>query len=437
MKNRKFFKKLMIGLLVLTLIPGVIGCSGKNTTETIENKSDEDVTLKMIWWGNDKRKGLTEDVIKLFQKTHPNVKFETETYASTADIKKALAIKTAEGEIPDIMQMDLDFIYNYAQRKLLEPLNPYIEQNILNLSDVDGASLEGGNFDNQLYGLPLGINAYCLDVNPLVFEKAGISIPENGYTYDELYKVAKELKAKINTPDFYPIANFIDFNSFVRSKGAFYFDEAGTALGYEEDKIMTDYLSIQKKWVDEGLVPPPSNKTDKNTLLSSGKSAVMYGTSNSAAGLSKTAKTVIKIITVPSETKGKITSSVRQSMFFSVSAYSNYKKEAVEFINFFTNDIEANNILMGDRGVPISDKVSESLKQKLSEADKQQYSFMEYIKKNPSPINPPTPSTAGSVNSLLSILYNDVISGKTTPEEASKQFRVKANKILNGFKGGQ
>ncbi|ADL52778.1 ABC transporter substrate-binding protein [Clostridium cellulovorans] len=439
MKKNKIFKKLLVGVLVATLIPGILGCSNKNIKDESVNKSGEKVTLKMLWWGNDKRKGITEDVIKLYQKNHPNVEFQTESVSSTADIKKDLALKTAEGEIPDIIQMDLDFIYNYAERKLLEPLDSYIDQNVLNLSDVDEASLEGGRLNEQLYGVPLGINAYCLVVNPTVFEKAGVGILENGYTYDDLYKTAKELKAKITDSDFYPIANFIDFNSFVRSKGSFYFGESGTELGYTDDKIMAEYLSIQKKWVDEGLIVPPSNKTDKNTLIASGKSALMYGTSNSAAGISKTAKTVMKIITVPSVTKGNITSSIRQSMFFSVSSYSKYKKEAVEFINFFTNDLEANNILMGDRGVPISDKVSESLQQKITEADKQQYTFMEYIKQHPSSVkvNPPNPNTSGNVNSLLSILYNDVISGKTTPEEASKKFREKGNKILEGFKGGQ
>lgn len=316
----------------------------------------------------------------------------------------------------------------------MESFSPYIEQNILNLSDVDKSYLEGGIDNNQLYGVPLGINAYCIAVNPLVFEKAGVDIPKSGYTYDDLYQVAKKLKSQIKDADFYPLANFVDFNTFVRSTGSTYFNSSGTALGYENDQVYSDYFKIQKKWIDEGLIAPDS-LSDKNSLLISGKSAIWWGVSNGVAGISKTAKSVMKIISVPSATTGKITSCVRPSMFFSVSAYSNHKREAVEFIDFITNDLEVNDILKGERGVPISSKVSNNLEQKLSEGDKQQYLFMKYIKDNPSPADPPVPSTSGNVNSLFLRLSEQILKGEITPEESGKDFRTGANKILSGVKG--
>ena len=242
------------------------------------------------------------------------------------------------------------------------------------------------------------------------------------------------MKSQIKDADFYPLANFVDFNTFVRSTGSTYFNSSGTALGYENDQVYSDYFKIQKKWIDEGLIAPDS-LSDKNSLLISGKSAIWWGVSNGVAGISKTAKSVMKIISVPSATTGKITSCVRPSMFFSVSAYSNHKREAVEFIDFITNDLEVNDILKGERGVPISSKVSNNLEQKLSEADKEQYSFMKYIKANPSPSDHPTPNTSGNVNSLFARLSVQILNGEITPEEAAKNFRTGANKILSGVKG--
>ncbi|OOM81858.1 putative ABC transporter substrate-binding protein YesO [Clostridium puniceum] len=431
---KRILSYLFFMVFMITISFGSAGCS--KVIDTHENKVDntEPVTLKLILWGNDQRKELTQKAIELFQQKHSNVKFETKMYSSTTDIKVNLAMNTADEEIPDIIQTNYDFIHNYALRDLFEPLNPYIDQNILNLSDVDKLYLEDGIDNNQLYGVPLGINAYCIAVNPLVFEKAGIDIPKLGYTYDELYEVAKKLKTQIKDEDFYPLANFVDFNTYVRSRESTYFNSKGTALGYEDDKIYEDYFKIQKKWLDEGLIAPDV-LNDKNVLLTSGKSAIWWGVSNGVAGLSKTAKTVMKIISVPSYTKGKITSCVRPSMFFSVSAYSKHKKEAVEFINFITNDLDANDILKGERGVPISEKVSASVEQKLSEADKQQYLLMKYIKENPSPSDPPTPNTSGNVNSLFARLSTQILKGEITPEESAKNFRTGANKILSGVKG--
>ena len=411
-----------------------IGCNKTNNVKENKEDSSQSVTLKMIWWGNDQRKELTQKAIELYQQKHPNVKFETKTYPNTTDLKVNLAMNTADEEIPDIIQVNYDFIHNYALRDLFEPLNTYVEQNTLNLSDVDKSYLEGGIDNEKLYGVPLGINAYCMAVNPLVFEKAGIEIPKSGYTYDELYETAKKLKEQIKDQDFYPLANFLDFNNYVRSRESTYFNEKGTALGYEDDKIYVDYFKIQKKWMDEGLIAPDSIN-DKNGLITSGKSGIWWGVSNNVAGLSKTAKTVMKIISVPSYTKGKITSCVRPSMFFSVSSYSKHKKEAMEFINFITNDLEVNDILKGERGVPISEKVSANIEQKLSEADKQQYILMKYIKENPSPSDPPTPNTSGNVNSLFSRLSTQILKGEIEPEKAAKDFRTGANKILSGVKG--
>lgn len=122
-------------------------------------------------------------------------------------------------------------------------------------------------------------------------------------------------------------------------------------------------------------------------------------------------------------------------MYLSISAYSKHKKEAVEFIDFLTNDLEVNDILKVERGVPVSNTVSDNLQKKASEADKQQYVFLKYIKENPSPQDPATPNTVGSINSLFQMLSDDVFRGLITPEDAAKQFRTSANKILSGVKG--
>lgn len=432
---KKLLNYILLIIFVTTMSLSGVGCNKiKESGKPEVDDNSKEITLKLAWWGNDKRSDLTKKAIELFQKNHPNVKFEAKSYPGTAEEKIGLAMNTADEDLPDVIQMDYAFFANYAKRDLLEPLDKYVEQNVLNISDVDKSYINGGTIDNQIYGISLGINAYCMAVNPEIFKKANVDIPKSGYTYDELYEVAKKLKEKINDPDFYPLANFVDYNTFVRAMGNTYYDSTGTKLGYSDDRVFTEFFRIQKKLRDEGLIAPDS-VTDKNSVIISGKSAIWWGVSNNVAGLSNSAKQLMKIISVPSITSGKITSYTRQSMFFSVSAYSKHKKEAVEFIDFITNDLEVNDILKGERGVPISTKVQESLKKKISEADKEQYSFMDYLKEHQSPADPPTPNAAGGVASLFSRMSNDVLSGKITPEDAAKQFHTQADKILSGVKG--
>ena len=242
MKIRKLLSYIIVGIFMITLLFSCIGCSKQNATELKGNDGAENITLKFIWWGNNQRNDITQKAIELFQKKHPNIKFETKSYANTGDVKAGLAMNTADEDMPDIIQANYDFVHNYANRNLFESFNPYVEQNILNLSDVDKSCLEGGIDNNQLYGVSWGINAYCMAVNPLVFQKAGVDIPKSGYTYDDLYQVAKKLKDQIKDPDFYPLASFVDFNTFVRSMGSTYFNKLGTSLGYENDQIFIDFF---------------------------------------------------------------------------------------------------------------------------------------------------------------------------------------------------
>ena len=433
---RKLLSRMVIGFFISTILFGGIACGKFTKADSKVNSDSEEVTLKFIWWGNDQRKDLTQKAIELFQKKHPNIKFETKSYLNTTEVKANLAMNTADEDMPDIMQVNYDFVHNYANRNLFEAFDPYAEKNILNLSDIDKACLEAGIDNGKLYGLPWGINAYCIAVNPVVFQKAGVDIPKSGYTYDQLYETLKKLKAQIKDADFYPLANFVDYNTFVRSMGSTYFNKSGTALGYDDDKVCIDYFKMYKKWLDEGLIAPTS-LNDKNALITSGKSALWWGVSNQVSGLSKSANTVVQIISIPSSTTGKITSCIRPSMYLSVSAYSKHKKEAVEFIDFITNDLEVNDALKAERGVPTSTKVSDNMEQKASEADKQQYLFLKYIKQNPSPQDPITPNTAGNVNSLFARLSEDTLKGAITPEESAKQFKAGANKILSGVKGAE
>lgn len=435
---KKFFKQLSVVTLLVSLSLNITGCNKLNASESKEDKSNKPITLKLAFWGNEQRNNLTLKVVKLFEQKHPGVKIETKNYPNTQTMKIDLAMNAADEALPDIIQMNYDNIHDYATRNLLEPFDPYIKQKVLNISDVDSNYLKDGMDNKQIYGITLAINAYCMAVDPSAFQKAGIDIPKPGYTYEELYQVCKTLKANIKEEDFYPLGNFVDFNTFIRSTGSTYYNSTGTSLGYENDQVFADFIKLQKKFLDEGLLAPSTitnGRGDKDSLIVMGKAAFNFGVSNNVPGWSKYAKRTLQILPVPCSTPGKITSYIRPSMFFSVSSYSKHKKEAVEFVDFFINDMEANNILLGERGVPVSSKVSENVMKKLSESDKEQYSFMSYLKDHPSPADPSTPSSVGSVNSLFNRLSGQALDNKITAEEGAKLFRSSANKILKGEKG--
>lgn len=56
-------------------------------------------------------------------------------------------------------------------------------------------------------------------------------------------------------------------------------------------------------------------------------------------------------------------------------------------IDFMTNNLDANEIMMGERGVPISSAIREALKPKLSETEQAIFDLLDYSQTHSSPID--------------------------------------------------
>jgi multiple sugar transport system substrate-binding protein len=431
MKIRKMWC-MFIGVLLLT---GIMGCSNSNGETQEEAKTGQEINLKFIWWGKDQRKEDTLKVIELYKKDHPNVNIITEDFSSTSEVATQLAIETADQNTADIIQGDYGFIFNYINRDLIEPLGPFVERKILSTSDIDPSYLTPGMKDDALYALPIAINSESFVYDPAFFEDAGVTVPTEDYTIEDLYATLGQLKQSIDSPDFYPLGNMFDANYYLRSRGVSLYNAEGTGLGYDDDKIMADYLSLYKKWIEEGLLSNGSLKragNDENHPVITGQSALYSVSSNASTVLSKVAGRTIKLLPLPQITGDAEGKFIKPSMFLAVSSYSKYPEEAVKFIDFFVNNVEANDILNAERGVPVSSVISARLSEKLDEAGKQQYQLLDYLKTHSSPIDPPAPSNAVVVDNAYQLILQHVVDGSSTPEQGAKEYRVKATKILQG-----
>jgi multiple sugar transport system substrate-binding protein len=117
-------------------------------------------------------------------------------------------------------------------------------------------------------------------------------------------------------------------------------------------------------------------------------------------------------------------------MFFSIASNSKHKEEAAKFINFFVNDVEANKLIKGDRGVPVAGKVKEALKPLLPPELQKVFDYITWAEQNSSPADPPDPIGAAEVMALFKTYDEQMKFEQITPEEAAKRFRQEANEIL-------
>lgn len=138
----------------------------------------------------------------------------------------------------------------------------------------------------------------------------------------------------------------------------------------------------------------------------------------------------IGITTWPSADPAK-SDFLKPAQFFSVSANAANPEEAVKIIDYWTNSMDANNILLAERGVPLSEKVAAELSPSLDPAIQESIKFInEVVSPASSQIDPPTPNGSSEVTELLLQLEEKVAYGQMTSEEAAQELFTKGNEIM-------
>lgn len=402
------------------------------TTQPDVDKKPDPVTLKIAWWGGQARHDYTLKVIELYESLHPHVTIEPE-YASFDDHWKKLAPKVAANNLPDIIQMDISYLTQYGSLGQLEDLTPYTQSGIIDITNISEAAISGGKIGDELFAFNLGSNALLSVIDQNMLEAAGGTMPAQDWTWDDFTALGPALKAsgKILTQD---LRHDVFFPFYLRGKSQHMYAADGTKLGYDDDQYFIDFYTMYKDWYDKGYLLAldklaQKKGTPEDGELELGNAVSTWGWSNQYILSATVAQRPFEILPVPGWNENKALF-LKPSMYFSVSKNSKAKEEAAKFISFWVNDIEANKIIMGERGVPVSSAVKEALKPSLTPEQTKVFDYVAWAEQNSSQMDPPNPIGAVEVDKLLKDTAEQILFNKLTVEAGAAQFRQEANKIL-------
>ncbi len=432
-------RKGVMFLLVTTLIVlSLLSAWGPTPT----SQAQEPVELRIAWWGSESRTTRTIAVIEMFEEKYPHIKITYE-FATWPDHWTKLATQAAGGNLPDIMQHDYARLEEWVDDGLLLPLDDYVEAGILDFSNVADAMLAGGRVDGKLYGVNLGINSLGWAVDLDAFEKAGVDMPPVDWTWADFEAICLALHDELGIRAMSaPIAHDHTWKSVYLSNRDWVFSEDGLSLGYTDDQPMIDLLSMILRLQEAGAIETQEEydaqggqqRTVEQDPLVAGDTAMMLLWSNQLVAMQTAAgpDRHFKMLLVPRLEGGQSGNYVKPSMFWSITRDAKHPEEAAMFIDFFTNSVEANEILLAERGVPISSVVKESLKPLLESAAIESFNFMDAVETDSVPVPPPDPVGWGDLrnNIYYPEFVDPVLYGLISPEEGAATFRELANEVL-------
>lgn len=450
----RFWKRVGPSWLAAVLsVPLVVAaCSSPATTSpptqsagaptTAAASSGDKIELRFAWWGSQDRHDRTIKVIQMFEQQHPNINITYE-FAGFNDYFTKMATYATGGNLPDLMQQDYATINQWTQNGLIIPLDNYVNDRTINLTDVPKTSIDGGRINGKLIAINLGNNSQSIMLDVDGFQKAGVPLPQDNWTWDDFEKAATDIHAKLGIEA--GGANLDDaqmWKSLFIGLGQWTYTSDNKSLGYSDDSPFVNYLKRLSRMQDAGATTPQSEEIANYRAgnvealpIVKGNAAMQYLWSNQLVAAWKAAgdSRHFKLTFLPrTSADGKAENYLKPSQFISITKDSKHPKEAAMFIDFMTNDVEANKILLGERGVPISPKIQEAIKPMLTPAQAEAQRYVASVESGGSPLPPPDPIVEQNLeqNLYLPQVVDPVLLKQQKPEDAVAQFRKDANSLL-------
>ncbi|CAI9389224.1 MULTISPECIES: extracellular solute-binding protein [Bacillaceae] len=242
MFNRKAMSALLSVALLMVLV--LAGCSS-STSSNNESASDDDgktVIKFMHLWPEGSSKAqftIVNDIIKQYEKDHPDVKIQTEILGNE-QYKDKIKVLSASNELPDVgVTWAAGYMQPFVKGGMFASLDDVIDSNFKD--QFVAGTTEAFAMDGKTYGLPLELNITPVYYNKEIFEKYNLEVPE---TYDEFLNVVKTLVDNDVTP--------ITLGNKDRWTGSMWYMYLADRIGGPE--VLTNAINRSGSFEDPALV---------------------------------------------------------------------------------------------------------------------------------------------------------------------------------------
>ena len=247
-------KKLFILFFVVSII--MLSCSNNNKEAstvpselpTIDENTETEIT---IWAWNVAARALTE-MADIFMQKYPKIKVNVQEFGGVQAYEKYGVVLASGKEIPDIMQIESDYVQTFTETY---PQRFMDLRNYINIEGQVDPSKISTSYDSEgrLVSIPWDSGPVAMFYRADMFQEAGID-PNSIVTYDDFIKAGKQLQEKFPNVKMtgFPYSRDDNLWRCLLVQNEVYFLNSKGEITISSDKAV-ESISMLKRFIDEGI----------------------------------------------------------------------------------------------------------------------------------------------------------------------------------------
>lgn len=211
-------------------------------------------TITFSGWGGTSEQDVYKAAIKRFEKICPLVTVNYNPIPSNFDTK--LKAEMAAGSAPDVFYVDSQLMDTFAPEGQLLPLGKYLQQAGVTRSSFIPQLLTIFTYKGKTYGLPKDWGTLGLVYLPEAFTAAGIPMPNNNWTFQDMINAANTIAKKTKYAGFCQAPDWARFAPWVFSNGGTYTNQAHTKATLNTPKVEQMATELKNLYNSGGMKSP-------------------------------------------------------------------------------------------------------------------------------------------------------------------------------------
>ncbi|HFD40815.1 MAG TPA: extracellular solute-binding protein [Anaerolineae bacterium] len=405
------------------------------------------ITYLTFWepFALDRPQGLLlGEMVRAFESEYPTISIELIPKEGYGGLHYAMLDQLAagpEGELPTLAVAFPGMIAHYAAAGVLAPLDLYLDDPQLGLSEEDRADiypnlLEMGRLPGQprpLWSFPFVQNAVGLWVNESLLGQAGWDRPPA--TWDEFERACFDLYALNGSPCYPFIESVTTFEAWLNSRGGRLLDETGRRAAFNE-AAGVESLALLRRLIDAGLARPPEMTFGDYVAFANGQAAFTFASTGSGDLYAQAYEAAVhkgmepfqwRQVMIPQADPANPATVLYGANFFIVRGEPEKEKAAWLFIRWFTARDQTARWAATLETLPVRASALEVMTDTL-----ETYPFVRAQVEDILPYGRPEPAIpeAFEVRDILHTAILSVTQGYTDPQAALDQAAGQVNTLL-------